>query len=57
MRTKFYSVNLKGRDHLKYLDSDGYYRNRKRGLDWIDLPQDGDQRLFLVITAINLRVS
>jgi hypothetical protein len=55
MHTKFWSGNLKGRDHLGDLGINGkeigWY-----GVHWIHLAQDRDQWRAVVYTVINLRV-
>jgi hypothetical protein len=57
MHTKFWSENLKRRDHLEYPDV--YKRTDIREivwevLDWTQLAQDTDQWRAVAITVMNL---
>jgi hypothetical protein len=63
MNTKFWSENLKGRDHSEDTGVDGRkILERILGkygegiVDWIHLAQDRDKWQALVITVMNFRV-
>jgi hypothetical protein len=62
MHTKFWSENLKGKVHSEDLGGDGrtirmYLRETGwKGVYWIYLAQEKDQRQALVNTVMNLRV-
>jgi hypothetical protein len=59
MRTKFWSLILKGREHSEDLDIDMKMDSmdiRWEGMDWIYLAQDRDQWRALLITVMNLRI-
>jgi hypothetical protein len=51
---------MNGRDHSKDLGVDGKIMTRReiewKGVDWIHLAQDRDQRRAVVNTVMNLRV-
>jgi hypothetical protein len=57
MLIKFWSVNLKRRDHFEDLGVDRWMSElRWKVMDWIHSAQDKDQWRDLVNTAMNLRV-
>jgi len=63
INTKFWSENLKGRDHSEDLAVDGRIilecisgKQGGEGVEWIHLAQDRDRWRALVNTAMNFRV-
>jgi hypothetical protein len=63
MYTKFWSENLKGRDHAEDLGVDGRINIRMdlreigwEGVDWMHLDQDRGQWRALMNTVMDIRV-
>jgi hypothetical protein len=58
MHTNFCLENLKGRNHLGHLRSDGGIIKEilREGVDWIHLAHNIDQSRALVNMVMNLRV-
>jgi hypothetical protein len=56
MHSKFWSENLKGRDHLEDLSEDKIIILGCNYVDWFHLFQDTDQWHAIVGTVMNLRI-